>query len=140
MLWTRLSLFALLLVVVRVATAQAGPLVVKARRDGVDAKVTLAAKSPRAGEEIGVTLTLHRHGADHASEPVTDATAQAHIAHGNDRTNVALPHDGDKPGSYAGSITFEHAGKETFHVGVTLPGKKKEWLIRVAVTVAKPSK
>lgn len=140
MLPTRIVFLAAVLLVVPFAIAEAAPLVVKARHDGVNAKVTLAAKSPRADEDVAVTIILHHHGAGHASEAVTDATVQAHLGHGKDRTDVALSHDAANGGTYAGTIRFEHAGKETFHIGVSLPGKKKEWLIRVAVTVAKPAK
>lgn len=131
--------FALAAMLALTRLAIADPKVVKARHDDIVAKVTLAAKSPRAGEDVALTIELHHHASRTTSAPVTDATVQAHLAHGKDRTEVALAHDAAVAGTYAGNLVFEHAGKETFHVGIKLPNKQKEWLIRVAVTVKKPA-
>jgi len=120
-----------LLVLATAATAYADPVVVKARHDDVDAKVTVPEKS-HEGEGFEVRVEL-RHG----SAAVGDATVQAHIGHGKDKNDVAFARDTGADGVYTGTLKFEHAGKETFHVGIMLPNAKKEWLVRVAVRVVK---
>ena len=127
---------------VTLAAADSHPttLVVTTKHDDLTATVTLATKSPKAGQDVVVTLNLVRATTDakthkRTTEAVADAAAQAHLGHGKDVTDVALK-SGSEGGTYLGTIKFDHEGKETFHVGITTPGHAKEWLVRIAVTVA----
>lgn len=135
-LWMSVVLIAI------AAPASAGKLVVKKKKGSTHVVISLEPKSPHTGEEAQVVVRVetraHVEGSKkHTQVPVTDATVEAHPGHAKSaETSVPLAHDDGEPGTYRGTLTFAHAGKETFHVGVTLPGKD-EWMIRIHVKVKK---
>lgn len=138
--WLVVSMSLLLIAIA--APASAGKLVVKRKKGSTQVVVSLDPKSPHAEEDaqivVRVVTRAHVEGSkQHTDVPVTDAAVEAHPGHARSaETSVPLGHDDAEPGTYRGALSFPHAGKETFHVGVTLPGKD-EWMIRVHVKVKK---
>lgn len=140
-----IGLFLSLVLITLSSPAFAEKLVVKKKRGSTQAVVTLDPKSVHVDEEGQITITLmtiaHVEGSKtHEEVPITDATVEAHLGHGKPAdSSVMLAHDDAAKGTYRGSITFAHAGKETLHLGVTLVGER-EWTIRLNVNVKRKDK
>ena len=121
------------------ARTEAKKLTLNRTNDGVKAVIVVDEQQPHAGAATKFHVHLTHTVVDpktkkRTTEPVSDATVVAHVGHGSDAENKTLDADRAEAGAYAGSITFDHPGTETMHVGVTVPGKK-EWLIRLALEV-----
>lgn len=138
--WSAPVMVLVLLVSTLTALAHGKRLVVKHKKGNVEATVTLEPAPPHAGDDATLVVRVQKpahEGGGKTHAPVTDATLSAHVGDAKEsETSVELVHDDTTPGTYRGALRFPHAGKETFHVGITLAGKPK-WLLRVAVTVKK---